>query len=150
MTTLAQRKSPLTNHQRGMIAAVINLCEDFSIAANDIWTIYVHEETSVLWVHLYNGAQLPFDCDWFREELNNLRLQQRVQKADECKVIAVEGKRYTVLNTSNNNNYTVEPHRVFSNQRCTCMDCRKRNQVCKHQVAVKRYQLSLSETLAVR
>jgi hypothetical protein len=147
-TTLTHRQSPLTIHQIEMIARVVNLCDEFSITAADVWTVHVDEETSVLWVHLYTGAQLPFDCDWFREQLNEIRLQQRVQKADECKVTSVQGKTFFVLNTENGNTYTVEPHRVFSNQRCTCMDCRKQNQMCKHQITVKCYQLSLSSQLA--
>lgn len=70
--TLAQRKSPLTQQQREIIAAVATKCDDFNITANDVWTIRINE-VGVLWVHLYDGRQLPFNCDQFRAAIQQLK-----------------------------------------------------------------------------
>lgn len=145
MTSLAQRKSPLTQHQREMIATAVNQCGEYPVNIDDIWTIHVDFEVNVAWVHLYDGKQLPFDRNQFRVVLDSIRFQQRTQRADECEVVAVEGQTYTVFSVTSGNTYTVQPHRFFVNQRCNCLDCRRRGAMCKHQITVKKFQANLSE-----
>jgi hypothetical protein len=66
MQTLTQRKSPLTQQQREILATVINQCDEFQVTAEDIWTIRIDETVNVIWVHLYDGRQLPFDRYQFK------------------------------------------------------------------------------------
>ena len=145
MNTVAQRKSPLSKHQREMIASVINKSGEYPVNSEDVWTIHIDQETNVLWIHLYNGASLPFDRNQFRTALDAIRLQQRTQRATVCEVVAVEGQTYKVFSAESGNTYTVELHRFFKNQRCNCQDYRRRGERCKHQIAVANWQASLAE-----
>lgn len=75
MQTLTQRKTPLTQQQRGILATVINLSDEFNITAADIWTIRLDETVNVMWVHLYDGKQLPFDRNQFKAAVAQVKAE---------------------------------------------------------------------------
>ncbi len=75
MQTLTQRKSPLTQQQREIIATVVNQCDEFDVNSSDIWTIRLDETVNVLWVHLYDGRQLPFDRNQFKAAVAKVKAE---------------------------------------------------------------------------
>ncbi len=74
MKTLTQRKSPLTQQQREILATLINQCDEFNITAADIWTIRLDETVNVIWIHLYDGKQLPFDRNQFKAAIQKIEV----------------------------------------------------------------------------
>ncbi|BAZ71343.1 hypothetical protein NIES4106_61400 (plasmid) [Fischerella sp. NIES-4106] len=69
MTTLPQRKSPLTWHERQIISTTVNRA-NFATTAEDIWFVAVAVDVNTTWVMLYDGQRLPFNRDQFRAVAN--------------------------------------------------------------------------------
>lgn len=68
-STVSQlRKSPLADNERALIAQVIGSA-GFPTTAGNVWTIHHAISSSVLWVSLHDGRQLPFDFSQFKSEL---------------------------------------------------------------------------------
>lgn len=75
MQTLTQRKSPLTQQQREILATIINECDEFNVSSSDIWTIRLDIEVNVIWIHLYDGKQLPFDRNQFKAAVAQVKAE---------------------------------------------------------------------------
>jgi len=71
MSTRISRQSPFTPYERRLIATAVNQANGIiPIAFEDIWTIRSDSETATTWVHLYDGRQLPFDRNQFKDAID--------------------------------------------------------------------------------